>query len=122
VTLVGDAGYCPGPAVGGSTSLAVLGAYVLAGEMERAGGDHAAAFAAYERVMSEPVIASRVLARTMAKSILPASSLGVWALVAAARLVSLLPAPITTAVARLNNKGIRLYDSMQAPNYPIPVG
>jgi 2-polyprenyl-6-methoxyphenol hydroxylase-like FAD-dependent oxidoreductase len=122
VTLVGDAGYCPGPAVGGSTSLAVLGAYVLAGEMERAGGDYAAAFAAYERVMSEPVIASRVLARTMAKSILPASALGVWALVAAARLVSLLPAPITTAVARLNNKGIRLYDSMQVPNYPIPVG
>jgi 2-polyprenyl-6-methoxyphenol hydroxylase-like FAD-dependent oxidoreductase len=122
VTLVGDAGYCPGPAVGGSTSLAVLGAYVLAGEMERAGGDYAAAFAAYERVMSEPVIASRVLARTMAKSILPASALGVRALVAAARLVSLLPAPITTAVARLNNKGIRLYDSMQVPNYPIPVG
>src|ERR1700723_3558746 len=30
VTLVGDAGYCPGPAVGGSTSLAVIGAYVLA--------------------------------------------------------------------------------------------
>ena len=30
VTLVGDAGYCPGPAVGGSTSLAVYGAYVLA--------------------------------------------------------------------------------------------
>ena len=33
VTLVGDAGYCPGPAVGGSTSLAVVGAYVLAGEL-----------------------------------------------------------------------------------------
>ncbi|MGZ8814686.1 MAG: hypothetical protein ACXWZI_12020 [Mycobacterium sp.] len=26
VSLVGDAGYCPGPAVGGSTSLAVVGA------------------------------------------------------------------------------------------------
>lgn len=26
VTLVGDAGYCPGPAVGGSTSLSVFGA------------------------------------------------------------------------------------------------
>ena len=122
VTLVGDAGYCPGPAVGGSTSLAVLGAYVLAGEMERAGGDYTAAFAAYQQVMSEPVIGSRVLARTMAKSIMPASALGVWALVAVARLVSLLPTPITTAVARLNNKGIRFYDSMQVPNYPIPVG
>jgi 2-polyprenyl-6-methoxyphenol hydroxylase-like FAD-dependent oxidoreductase len=30
VTLVGDAGYCPGPAVGGSTSLAVVGAYMRA--------------------------------------------------------------------------------------------
>ena len=121
VTLVGDAGYCPGPAVGGSTSLAVVGAYVLAGEMERAGGDYPAAFAAYEQVMSEPVIGSRVLARTMAKSIMPASALGVWALVAVARLVSLLPTPITAGVARLNNKGIRFYDSMQVPNYPIPV-
>jgi 2-polyprenyl-6-methoxyphenol hydroxylase-like FAD-dependent oxidoreductase len=36
VTLVGDAGYCPGPAVGGSTSLAVYGAYVLATELTRA--------------------------------------------------------------------------------------
>ncbi|WP_416957362.1 hypothetical protein [Streptomyces sp. Agncl-13] len=32
VTLVSDAGYCPGPTVGGSTTLAVVGAYVLAGE------------------------------------------------------------------------------------------
>ncbi|MGK2867257.1 MAG: FAD-dependent monooxygenase, partial [Mycobacterium sp.] len=47
VTLVGDAGYCPGPAVGGSTSLAVIGAYVLAGELERAGGDPAVAYPAY---------------------------------------------------------------------------
>ncbi|MGW0948186.1 FAD-dependent oxidoreductase [Streptomyces sp. NPDC002623] len=53
VTLVGDAGYCPGPAVGGSTSLAVVGAYVLAGEPARAGGDHERAFPAYERAMAE---------------------------------------------------------------------
>ena len=39
VALVGDAGYCPGPAVGGSTSLAVVGAYTLAGELAAAGGD-----------------------------------------------------------------------------------
>ena len=38
VTLAGDAGYCPGPAVGGSTSLAVLGAYVLGGEAGAGGG------------------------------------------------------------------------------------
>ncbi|MEY2931031.1 MAG: hypothetical protein RL033_1780, partial [Pseudomonadota bacterium] len=48
VSLVGDAGYCPGPAVGGSTSLAVVGAYVLAGELARAHGDHRRAFPAAE--------------------------------------------------------------------------
>jgi 2-polyprenyl-6-methoxyphenol hydroxylase-like FAD-dependent oxidoreductase len=32
IGLVGDAGYCPGPAVGGGTSLAVVTAYILAGE------------------------------------------------------------------------------------------
>ena len=61
VTLVGDAGYCPGPAVGGSTSLAVYGAYVLAGEIASARGDHAAAFAGYEATMAEPVLGSRAL-------------------------------------------------------------
>ena len=35
VTLVGDAGYSPGPAVGGGTSIAMVGAYVLAQELTR---------------------------------------------------------------------------------------
>jgi 2-polyprenyl-6-methoxyphenol hydroxylase-like FAD-dependent oxidoreductase len=122
VTLVGDAGYCPGPAVGGSTSLAVIGAYVLAGELQRAHGDHAAAFHAYEQVMNQPVIGSRALARGMAKGILPSSELGVRALLGAARLISVLPASVTAAVARLNDNGIRLYDSIQVPDYPAPVG
>ncbi|MBB3604952.1 2-polyprenyl-6-methoxyphenol hydroxylase-like FAD-dependent oxidoreductase [Mycolicibacterium sp. BK556] len=120
VTLVGDAGYCPGPAVGGSTSLAVLGAYVLAGELERAGGDHVEAFANYEAVMADPVRHSRAFARTVAKSLVPRSELGVWALVAAGRVLDALPAGLTTAVAKLNNKGIRLYDAMGYPDYPVP--
>jgi 2-polyprenyl-6-methoxyphenol hydroxylase-like FAD-dependent oxidoreductase len=33
VTLVGDAGCSPGPAVGGGTSIAMVGAYVLAQEL-----------------------------------------------------------------------------------------
>ena len=53
ITLVGDAGYCPGPAVGGSTSLAVYGAYVLAHALAASRGDHAAAFAAYEATLGE---------------------------------------------------------------------
>ncbi|MGW7595310.1 FAD-dependent monooxygenase, partial [Streptomyces rubiginosohelvolus] len=51
VALVGDAGYCGSPASGQSTSVAVVGAYVLAGELRAADGDHTTAFAAYERAL-----------------------------------------------------------------------
>ena len=118
VTLVGDAGYCPGPAVGGSTSLAVYGAYVLAGEIARSGGDHAAAYASYERTMMPAVLGSRSLARVNAKTIVPGSRWGVRALIGVARMVSVLPLGFTQALARLNSKGIRLYDSMPLPDYP----
>jgi 2-polyprenyl-6-methoxyphenol hydroxylase-like FAD-dependent oxidoreductase len=121
VTLVGDAGYCPGPGVGGSTSLAVLGAYVLAGELERAGGDHVRAFASYERVMAGPVLHSRAFARRVAKTLVPGSAIGVRALIGAAQAISLLPAGATRRVAKLNDKGVRLYDSMEPPVYPVPV-
>ncbi|MEV1000167.1 FAD-dependent monooxygenase [Nonomuraea sp. NPDC050202] len=48
VALLGDAGY--GNTLGGfGSGLAVVGAYVLAGELAAAGGDHRAAFAEYER-------------------------------------------------------------------------
>ena len=117
VTLVGDAGYCPGPAVGGSTSLSVLGAYVLAGELAQAGGDYTRAFAAYEQQMAAPVRRSRAFARTAAKTIVPSSRAGVWVLTRGAQLVSMLPAGLTKAVAKLNPGGLRMYDSMQYKDY-----
>lgn len=49
--LLGDAGYCPTPLTGLGTSLALVGAYVLAGELAAADGDHRAAFRRYEEVM-----------------------------------------------------------------------
>jgi 2-polyprenyl-6-methoxyphenol hydroxylase-like FAD-dependent oxidoreductase len=119
VTLVGDAGYCPGPAVGGSTSLAVLGAYVLAGELAAAGGDHERAFAAYEREMAEIVRRSRVFALGAAKRLVPATRTGVWALVQSARLVSALPAGVSVALAKLNSKGVRMHDTMPVKDYPV---
>ncbi|WKX71340.1 FAD-dependent monooxygenase [Streptomyces sp. XD-27] len=52
VALVGDAGYCASPLSGQGTSLALVGAYVLADELGKAGGgDHTAAFARYEARM-----------------------------------------------------------------------
>ncbi|MFI6149660.1 FAD-dependent oxidoreductase [Streptomyces sp. NPDC051109] len=118
VTLVGDAGYSPGPAVGGSTSLAVVGAYVLAGELARAGGDHERAFPAYERVMTPHVQNSRAAALSAAKPLIPASRLGVHALSQGARLISALPAGPSRALLRLTTRTARLHNSMAVDDYP----
>ncbi|MFB6808291.1 FAD-dependent monooxygenase [Streptomyces sp. NPDC056387] len=117
VTLVGDAGYCPGPVVGGSTSLAVVGAYVLAGELARAGGDHERAFPAYERAMTEHVRGSHAAALSAAKTLIPRSRLGVRGLAQGARLISALPAGPGRALLRLTTRSARLYDSMTVDDY-----
>lgn len=117
VTLVGDAGYCPGAVVGGSTSLAVVGAYVLAGELAEAGGHYEQAFSATEHEMGAYVRASRSLARQAAQILIPANRAQVWALVQGTRLVSHLPAGLTRAAARRWNRGLRLAESMTIRDY-----
>ncbi|OBJ48591.1 FAD-dependent monooxygenase [Mycobacterium sp. 1423905.2] len=117
VTLVGDAGYCPGPAVGGSTSLSVFGAYVLAGELARARGDYPRAFAAYERQLTEPVRNSRAVARTMAKRLVPKTATGVWALTRGAQLISALPGTVGRAMAQANTAGVHVFDQMRFVDY-----
>ncbi|OMC17746.1 FAD-binding protein [Mycobacterium sp. SP-6446] len=49
VALVGDAGYCCSPLSGQGTSVALLGAYVLAGELAAAGEDYELGFANYHK-------------------------------------------------------------------------
>ncbi|MGU3651927.1 FAD-dependent monooxygenase [Mycolicibacterium sp. A43C] len=48
--LLGDAAYAPTPFTGTGTALALVGAYVLAGEIKKC-GDYAKAFDSYERLM-----------------------------------------------------------------------
>jgi 2-polyprenyl-6-methoxyphenol hydroxylase-like FAD-dependent oxidoreductase len=57
VVLLGDAGYCGSPLAGLGTSMALVGAYVLAGELAAAPGEPAAAFAAYQGEMADYVAA-----------------------------------------------------------------
>ncbi len=49
--IIGDAAYCPSPISGMGTSVAIVGAYVLAGEIAKCGGDYGKAFEGYERLM-----------------------------------------------------------------------
>ncbi|MFH8366191.1 FAD-dependent monooxygenase [Streptomyces sp. NPDC018031] len=60
--LVGDAGYCPSPLSGQGTSLALAGAYVLAGELAKAGGDHRVALPRYEERLRPFVALNQALA------------------------------------------------------------
>jgi 2-polyprenyl-6-methoxyphenol hydroxylase-like FAD-dependent oxidoreductase len=121
VALVGDAGYCPGPAVGGSTSLAVVGAYTLAGELAAAGGDPAVAFPAYEAALADYVQRSRRFAITMAKRIIPSTRAQAWALTTGAKAFASLPAAVGRRLAAMGDNGMGLHDSVVPKDYPALV-
>jgi 2-polyprenyl-6-methoxyphenol hydroxylase-like FAD-dependent oxidoreductase len=72
VVLVGDAGY--GATLGGmGTGMAVVGAYVLAGELAAAGGDHRAAFARYEEEIRDYAEGCQQLAEGAGPFLAPAT-------------------------------------------------
>jgi len=64
VSLVGDCGYCPSPISGQGTSLAMVGAYILAGELYANEGDYKKAFKSYEKQMRHFVEKNQKLADT----------------------------------------------------------
>ncbi|MBB5782011.1 FAD-dependent monooxygenase [Nonomuraea jabiensis] len=74
VALLGDAGYCSAPTSGRDTSQALIGAYILAGELAAAGGDHTAAFEGYERHMRGYVTEHQQAGREGAKHFFMATS------------------------------------------------
>src|SRR5262245_51492099 len=71
VVLAGDAGYCASPMSGQGTSLALIGAYVLAGELAAASGDYQTAFQKYEKEMRPFVALNQDLAVRSAKLMTP---------------------------------------------------
>jgi 2-polyprenyl-6-methoxyphenol hydroxylase-like FAD-dependent oxidoreductase len=78
VTLAGDAGYCPSPLSGQGSSLALVGAYVLASELAAAEGDYGDAFARYQRRMQDFVERNQQIAIGNAKRFIPAHRRQIW--------------------------------------------
>jgi 2-polyprenyl-6-methoxyphenol hydroxylase-like FAD-dependent oxidoreductase len=117
VTLVGDAGYCPAPAVGGGTALAVIGAYVLAGELRAAGGDPATAFPSYEGKLRELVRRSRGIGPTVMKTLIPATPLQVWLTTQALRLVPRLPATLQRRLSAFQGRPARALEAVTLERY-----
>ncbi|MGO4617232.1 FAD-dependent monooxygenase [Nocardia sp. 2YAB30] len=86
VTLVGDAGYCASPLSGQGADLSLVGAYVLAGELSAAAGDHTIACGRYEQQMRPMVDACQKFAQ----------GVGTWY------------APPSRAMIRFRNLNVRL--------------
>ncbi|MEU5693397.1 FAD-dependent monooxygenase [Actinosynnema sp. NPDC020468] len=95
VALLGDAAHCASPLSGMGTSLALVGAYVLAGELARH-ADHRDAFAAYEATMRPYVAKAQRVSSLAPRLAAPSSALGIRALHAALGLAS---SPVATRLA-----------------------
>jgi 2-polyprenyl-6-methoxyphenol hydroxylase-like FAD-dependent oxidoreductase len=74
--LLGDAAF--GGSLGMGTSMALVGAYVLAGELAAAGGDHRIAFAEYDKEMRDYVTRNRKRAASSASGFAPRTRRGIW--------------------------------------------
>ena len=118
VTLVGDAGYSPGPAVGGGTTLAIVGAYVLAGALAEAHGHHEAAFAAYEREIGRYVALTRELGPAVMRTLVPRSRVGVALLAGFARIAPRLPRWLLRRLAAAQAGPARTMAAFPLPSPP----
>ncbi|KAI0545152.1 FAD/NAD(P)-binding domain-containing protein [Xylaria curta] len=79
VVLLGDAGYCPSPITGMGTTLSLVGAYILAGELARhADADVPAALKAYEDKLRPFVEGAQKLPPGAPDILFVESSLAVW--------------------------------------------
>ena len=76
VALLGDAAACPSFLAGEGTGLAMVEAYVLAGELHRAGGDVARGFAAYESRLRAFVAAKQRAALRFRGFFVPGTGVG----------------------------------------------
>ncbi|MEU7874590.1 FAD-dependent monooxygenase [Dactylosporangium sp. NPDC049140] len=109
VALLGDAGYSPCLLSGMGSGLAVVGAYVLAGELLRSGGDHAAGFAAYERLMRPYAEGAQRGAEGNARMMVPQGRVATALLNQYMRLVPYLPGKQMIAnAARRTAEAVRL--------------
>ena len=71
LALIGDAAACPSLLAGQGSALAMVEAYVLAAELSRSGGNHPAAFAAYETRLASVVRAKQDAAIGLAAAFAP---------------------------------------------------
>jgi 2-polyprenyl-6-methoxyphenol hydroxylase-like FAD-dependent oxidoreductase len=118
ISLVGDAAYSPGAAVGGGTTVAIIGAYVLAGELSVAGGDPELGFRNYEKQMHEFVDRSRTIGPASIRTLIPRTPRQVWLAAQLMRFIQRLPAGAQHRLASIQGSPARALESINLRRYP----
>lgn len=77
VALVGDAAFCVSLLGGQGSALSMVAAYILAGELKRASGDHEAAFVRYQERLGAFIAGKQQAAVKLAPFFAPKSRFGV---------------------------------------------
>lgn len=80
IVLIGDAGYYPSPFTGLGTNLALMGSYILAGELARQGTDIPGALKAYNEKMRPIVDECQKISVRLLDFLFPSSRFGVWSM------------------------------------------
>ncbi|MFI6444534.1 FAD-dependent monooxygenase [Kitasatospora sp. NPDC050543] len=120
VALVGDAAYCPSSLSGMGSGLALVGAYVLAGELAAADGDHRIAYARYQERLREYATGCQKMGEGVAKLMVPDSRLMASVLNRYYKVMPYLPGKNMAArIARRTAENITLPDY---PDGPAPAG
>lgn len=78
VALLGDAAFCVSLLAGQGAALAMVAAYILAGELRRANGDYAKAFARYQNLFGPFVLRKQKAALRLAGSFAPKSNFSLF--------------------------------------------
>ncbi|MGY3234284.1 MULTISPECIES: FAD-binding domain [unclassified Bradyrhizobium] len=78
VALIGDAAFCVSLVAGQGSALAMISAYVLAGELARAGGSYCEAFSAYETRLRSYISRKQRGTKRFAAAFAPRTSRGLW--------------------------------------------
>lgn len=111
--LLGDAAYSPSLLSGMGSGLAVVGAYVLAGELAATGGDHRVAYAHYEQIMRPYVHRAQRSGATISRFMVPKGQLLTALLNRYVRLIPYLPGKQLVA-----NTARRTAEAVELRDYP----
>jgi 2-polyprenyl-6-methoxyphenol hydroxylase-like FAD-dependent oxidoreductase len=88
VSLLGDAAFAVSLLAGQGSALAMVGAWLLAGELRRAGGDYTRAFTRYQQLFAPFVLGKQKAAPRMAGFFAPRSRLALFLRTGAMRLMN----------------------------------